>query len=421
MTKAPLMFGIYFERDNTLFTIFFIMWIGIVVMGFVEFFFYMKRSTGLQLVQDKFMFWSVLVGFLGGVSTALPGYGLRVYPGFQILIIFYIVFTSYAIFKHGALMPLDVVIKRNIFYSSLATSVTIIYFVGVLVFGNIFKHLVGHENWSGSAISLIVIAIIFIPLKHKIQSKVDKIILKNSPLEMAIQNENLRLEVAKTEKYKIIAKLASMLAHEIKNPLGSLLTLTEQLKSRKDEPGFIDQYETLMTQEIGRINSLILDLLQLSMPSALQIKEINPNDVLDQILKFLEIRCERSNIRIVRVFQTTQNICRDFNLLKQSILNLVLNAIEAMPDGGELRVSTKTMRHRFSRKLEYWVEISDTGCGIDPKDLPLVFEPFYTRKNSGTGLGLPITQGIIEKHGGRIEVNSKLNKGTVFNIYLNVN
>ena len=221
MTKAPLMFGIYFERDNALFTVFFIMWICIVVMGFVEFFFYMKRSTGLQLVQDKFMFWSVLVGFLGGVSTALPGYGLPVYPGFQILIIFYILFTSYAIFKHGALMPLDVVIKRNIFYSSLATSVTIIYFTGVLLFGVIFKHLVGHENWTGSVVPLIVIAIIFIPLKHRIQSKVDRIILKSSPLEMAIQNENLRSEVAQTEKYKIVAKLASMLAHEIKNPLGS--------------------------------------------------------------------------------------------------------------------------------------------------------------------------------------------------------
>ena len=102
------------------------------------------------------------------------------------------------------------------------------------------------------------------------------------------------------------------------------------------------------------------------------------------------------------------------------MLNLVLNAIEAMPDGGELRVSTKMMRHRFLQKFEYWVEISDTGCGIDPRDLPLVFEPFYTRKKSGTGLGLPITQGIIEKHGGRIEVDSKLNKGTIFNIYLNI-
>lgn len=431
VNKAPLLFNsIYYNQAHliSIFSAFFSVWVVIVILGFIEFFKYLKNTSGLRRIQAEFMFWSIAIGFLGGTSTVLPCYGLKFYPAFQISVMFYVLFTSYAIFKHGVI-PLDLVIKRSIFYSSLVTSVTIIYFVGIVLSERFFHHIMGYKTLAGSLVSLIVIAIIFIPLKNKIQSLVDKYFLKNSPIVIAVQNENLRNEVVQTEKFKTIASMASMLAHEIKNPLTTLASLTDQLKARKDEPEFIDQYVSLVSKEVERIITLLHELLQYAKPSQPQIREINPNEIIEQIIKLVQSKCEHSKIDIICSLNTKVNIPGDFNLIKQAVLNLVLNAIDSMPNGGTLTISTGTYENpnvrgdkgRGNKRIQYTIKISDTGCGIDSKDLPLVFEPFFTKKANGTGLGLPITQGIIEKHGGRIEVTSKLTVGTDFNILLNVN
>ncbi|MDE2008765.1 MAG: histidine kinase, partial [Candidatus Omnitrophica bacterium] len=113
------------------------------------------------------------------------------------------------------------------------------------------------------------------------------------------------------------------------------------------------------------------------------------------------------------------HIQADPQQLKQALLNLVLNAIDAMPNGGTLTVTTNVIPAKAGIQYhQYIIEISDTGCGIDPKDLPHIFDPFFSKKEKGTGLGLAITQGIIEKHGGIISVESKLNQGTNFKIKL---
>ena len=333
--------SLYYAQASSVFSILFAFWGGNIVLAFVEFFIYVKRTSGLQRIQSRFMFWSMVIGFAGGCSTILPGYGVKIYPVYQVSIIFYVLFTSYAIFKHG-LIPLDIVIKRSIFYSTLATTVTILYFIGILIFQRIFNTIILFNNVAGSFVSLIVIAIIFIPLKNRIQAIVDKIILKNSPIEIAAQNENLRNEVIKTEKFKSIADLASMLAHEIKNPMTTLATLTEQLIERKDEPGFIEQYQELVTKEIERITSLLHELLVFAKPSQPKIADINPNEIIVQIIHLIQSKCEHSKIDIKHFINTISNILGDFNLLKQAFLNIVLNAIDAMPQGGTLTISTGT-------------------------------------------------------------------------------
>jgi signal transduction histidine kinase len=417
--------SILYARATLGYSIFFLSWCGIVTMSFVEFYIFLRKTSGLQRVQANFMFWSMLAGFTGGVSTALPCYGLNAYPFLQFSIIFYILFTSYAIFKHGVI-PLDEVIKKSIFYSSLGTTVTIIYFVGFFLIGKSFDKIVGYNNLTGSILLLILIGVIFIPLRNKIQSMVDKLVLKSSPIEIATQNDNLRIEVAKTEKLKTIANLASMLVHEIKNPLANLIIYTEDLKTKKDEPEFIEKYQNLVINEIDRINSLLKEVLDYAKPSEPQLKKINPNKTIDQILLLIQSKCEKSNIKINFNSKTDHYILGDTNLMFQALLNLVLNAIDAMPQGGNLTVTTdcdseylvNLSKSKRFKKVLYCISVSDTGCGIDQKDLSSIFVPFFTKKKTGTGLGLPITQGIIERHGGSIEVNSVLNEGTTFQILL---
>lgn len=253
------------------------------------------------------------------------------------------------------------------------------------------------------------------------QNLIDRYVLKNLPLEIAVQNENLRDQVAQTEKFKLIADLASMLAHEIKNPLTIVSSLSEQLIEKKDDPVFMSRYQKLVLDEIKRITTLLNELLQFSKPAAPEIKNINPHDVIDHVINLVEVKCQKSKISIVRDYKAKLSIPADFKQLEQAFLNLFINAIDAMEEGGTLTISTSTNYSAKSSSYQYLMTIKDTGCGIDSKDKNMIFEPFFTKKLNGSGLGLPITKGIIEKHQGRILVESQLNKGTVFNIYFNLN
>lgn len=234
----------------------------------------------------------------------------------------------------------------------------------------------------------------------------------------AQENELLRQEVAQTEKFKAIASLASCLAHEIKNPLSAITTFTEYLPQKTNDPIFLEQFSKTVPKEITRINSLMQELLTFAKPSPPQLQPINILDLLSSLLTLLQEQCLRQKINIIQNFNDNllKTIHADPNQLKQALLNIILNAIDAMPNGGTLTISTSVKNPEH-----YIIEISDTGHGIDTKDLPQIFEPFVTKKDKGTGLGLAITQGIIEKHNGNILVKSKLNQGTTFTIALPLN
>ena len=242
-------------------------------------------------------------------------------------------------------------------------------------------------------------------------------ILKHQILE----NELLRQEVAQTEKFKAVAALASCLVHEIRNPLTAINTFTEFLPQRTNDPVFLEQFSQTVPKEIKRINSLMQELLIFAKPSPPQLQSTDALILLNSLVVLLQEQCKRQKINIVQSFDhhTPQSIHADPNQLKQALLNILLNAIDAMPNGGTLTITTSLSFPNASvGNPQYIINITDTGCGIAPKDLPHIFEPFFTKKEKGTGLGLAITQGIIEKHGGKILVKSQLNQGTTFSITL---
>jgi signal transduction histidine kinase len=246
------------------------------------------------------------------------------------------------------------------------------------------------------------VALIFTPLKNKIQNFVDRAFFKATPMEIAHQNEKL----------KAVATLARGLAHEIRNPLTTLKVYSEYVAQKKDDPEFIRQYEKIVPAEIDRINNLISDLLAFAKPSTPQMQAVNPSEIIKNLLILLEQKFKSSRITINTELENNVHLQADPNQLKQVLLNLILNAIDAMPNGGKLTIQT-TKDNNY-----YTISISDTGCGIDPKDLPHIFDPFFTKKEKGTGLGLSITQGIIERHHGKIMTKSKPGQGTEFIIQL---
>ena len=368
------------------------------------------------------MFFAWIIGFLGGASTFLPCYGIMIYPMWHILICLYVGIITYVIFYHR-LLPINIVIKRSIIYSLLAATISLTYLLSVLISQQLFRQYFGY---SSTIIGSIIIAIAFIPLKNTIQDFVDRFFLKATPMEMAQQNEQLLKEVTQTERMKSVAILASGMAHEIKNPLTPIKTFSEQLPTHLDDKEFLLKFSGIINKEVDRIDSLVQELLNFAKPSPPQLKETPIHQLIEQTLDLLnsEIICHK--ITIDTSFENKNILINiDPQQIRQALLNIFLNAMDAMPKGGTLSINTSVIarsacpaKDEEATKQSLVIKITDTGCGIAPKDLPHIFDPFFTKKDSGTGLGLSITHEVIKNHNGRILAESELNKGTTFRIEL---
>lgn len=211
-----------------------------------------------------------------------------------------------------------------------------------------------------------------------------------------------------SDKLATVGKLAAGVAHEIRNPLTAIRSTVQYI--RKD---LSDNKKTLIDGVIGevdRINQIIEGLLSFSRVSELQITNISVEELLDQTLLLLDPELRQHEITVQRHSNLTDsNIPADASQLKQVFLNILLNSIQSMPNGGTITITTTdaTGEERPLYKSEFvCVTIKDTGSGIPEYDLPRVFDPFFTTKETGTGLGLSISYGIISKHGGEIDIES---------------
>jgi two-component system sensor histidine kinase AtoS len=247
--------------------------------------------------------------------------------------------------------------------------------------------------------------------------------------------KRLEHQVRRSDRLASLGTLSAGMAHEIKNPLVSLKTFAQLLPERYQDSDFRDTFSNLIGHEIDRIDSLVNQLLRFARPAKPILKPLHAHEVLEKALTLVGHRLYQKDIKLQRSWQAEiDTIHGDADQLEQVFLNFFLNAMDAMKTQGELTVQTEI------RKDEHWVNpraygngesngasqapeallisIRDTGEGIKPEDLAHVFDPFFTTKDYGTGLGLSVVHGIIQEHGGQIEVESELQKGTVFHILL---
>ena len=391
------------------FLIFFIFTYSYVV--FLIFKSFLIEKDLLRKRQLKYLFSFTVIGYIGGALNfnlvlRIPPYDLV--PWGNALIGLYGLGVGYIIVRYQ-FMDIKIIIKKSLVYSLLVASNIIIYLLFVVLVERVFYNFVGYQNIAATVLTSGIIAIIFIPLRNKIQSFVDIIFFKRTPMQMAEENELLRQEVVDVEKYKTVAALAGSIAHEVNNPLTSLLTFSEYLPQKKNDPEFMEKFEKIIPKEITRLNILMTGLLTLAKPSAPKKESINPNDIIKSSIDLLQQPIKTKNISVtMKLSDSNTTIQGDPNQIKQVLINLILNAIDAMKDKGQITIRT-WVDHK-----DYFIEVEDTGTGIDPKDVPNIFSPFFTKKAKGTGLGLFITKEIIEKHGGRISVKSVVNQGTIF-------
>ncbi len=223
-------------------------------------------------------------------------------------------------------------------------------------------------------------------------------------------------QLIRSEKLAALGQLSAGIAHEIRNPLTSINILIHSLT--ENLPTEDSRWEDLkvIEEEILRINEIVDQFLRFAKPASPLLKETNLIPIFEEILQLLRPQIERGKITVKKEFEPLPLITIDKEQIKQVILNLLMNAIQAMPGGGEL-----SMGGRFS-KDGYWLEltIQDSGIGIPQEDLERLFDPFFSTKEGGIGLGLSIAHRIIDQHHGKIEVESTPGKGTLFTISLPV-
>jgi PAS domain S-box-containing protein len=241
--------------------------------------------------------------------------------------------------------------------------------------------------------------------------------------------KRLELQIRRSDRLASLGTLSAGMAHEIKNPLVSIKTFAQLLPERYQDSDFRETFSNLIGHEIDRIDSLVNQLLRFARPTKphLQLKHVH--EILDKSLLLVGHRLYQKDIKLSRSWTANVDTIRaDADQLEQVFLNFFINAMDAMKNGGELSVSTQI------RTNEEWVSpvtqsngegheviritVRDNGVGIRPEDLSHVFDPFFTTKDYGTGLGLSVVHGIVQEHGGQIEVESELKKGTAFHILL---
>ncbi len=220
----------------------------------------------------------------------------------------------------------------------------------------------------------------------------------------------LQEEVRRSEKLAALGGLAAGVAHEIRNPLSSIKGFATFFMGRFDENTEERKAAEIMIREVERLNRVISELLEFARPSELKVRETDIGEVLKHSLRLVEEDARSKGV--VTEFVGTNHVPKaliDPDRFFQVLLNLYLNAIEAMEEGGRLRVGVSGTD---DGKIE--IEVTDTGKGIDRVDISRIFDPYFTTKSKGTGLGLAIVHKIVEAHGGEIRVTSTRGVGTTF-------
>ena len=230
----------------------------------------------------------------------------------------------------------------------------------------------------------------------------------------------------RTEVLETMRKLSSVLSHEIRNPLNAMVInmqiLKRELSKEKVDKERVQNFYDILSSEIKRVDQLVSDFLLIARPSKIKPAKVALNDILDKIVTLQIGESLRKGVRIERDYADTPVYANvDAGKMRQVFLNLSINAIQAMPGGGKLRVGLKNISlSNRSHDKERWVEIvfADSGHGISKMELDKIFDFYFTTKEEGSGLGLAVVQQIIDEHRGKITVESKIDTGTKFTILI---
>jgi signal transduction histidine kinase len=246
--------------------------------------------------------------------------------------------------------------------------------------------------------------------------------LRQSDERSRQQAQELEQQLIRSGRLVSLGEVTASMAHEFNNPLGIIMGFVEDVLTSIDpnDPNY--RSLQIIYEEARRCSKIVSDLMQIARPTSTEFCNVSMPDAIDKTLQLVETRLYKQKVTLEKKLQPDlPRIYGDPQQLEQVLVNLYLNAIDAMPDGGTLSVEARTSKTDDAGSTVL-IAVSDTGFGIADADLTRIFQPFFTaKKKRGMGLGLPICERIVKNHGGKIEVESQPGEGTTFKIYLPLN
>lgn len=249
------------------------------------------------------------------------------------------------------------------------------------------------------------------PLRDSAGEAIGTVIVLENAEDAEIDEDSL-----KTDRLVSLGELSACVAHEIRNPLTGIRTTVQFIGSKFPENDARREDVDDIIKELDRIEQIITDLLVFARPPMGRPESIAVNEVVRGALDSIELQLEEESISAdKKLAPELPEVNFDPDLLHQVLLNILLNAVEAMPDGGRLRVRTSTRKTR-SRKIMVDISVTDSGCGIVREHMESIFTPFFTTRPQGTGLGLPISLQIVRGYGGTITAKNNPRAGATFRV-----
>ena len=238
--------------------------------------------------------------------------------------------------------------------------------------------------------------------------------------EINARLEATQLQLVQSEKLAAIGQLTAGIVHDVKNPFAVIMGMSEVLQDEQLDENVMHGLKVIR-ESAQKGNTIVSDLLKFARQSKSEMKMNDLRETVEASMRLTAYLTRKYDL-VSELPERSLYTTYDSQQIEQVLINMIHNAIQAMPDGGGLRIALKTVDQADTGQAEAWVEIEDTGSGISPENLKRIFDPFFTTKpeGQGTGLGLSVSYGIIANHQGRIEVDSEVGRGTKFTIILPV-
>lgn len=377
---------------------------GIAFYCFLALLFYIgKEPAGPFRVRVISVAGACVIAAIIGVVDIMGLLGYRVLPSlFDIAIAALIYFVFITITNPDLYEWYGTIIRSLSVICAVLISTILFYVIMTLV------HQPTTIPFSGVFISLVLIVILIDPIKDVLRSIVNYFLKKKEDLVPLIDLG----DVSRQKDYASLEEMATGLAHEIRNPLGSIKGAAQYLKMEAETTG-TSKLLNIIIEETDRLNSVVSQFLNYARPHTFNIEKQDINRIVTKVVSLIKAKGLPDNITIEENLAAhLPGVKIDGEQMLQVFLNIALNGIDAMSDGGTLRFGTVRIIGDGRRKVE--ISIMDTGHGINAKDRREIFKPFYTTKKRGTGLGLSICHKIVRNHGGTIRVESSPDRGTTF-------
>ncbi|MCD6486813.1 MAG: hypothetical protein J7K35_05750 [Syntrophobacterales bacterium] len=327
------------------------------------------------------------------------------FPPLSNIAIAALIYFTLIIITHHRLPEIHEIMVRALIIFALVLFTTITFYFVIALFGK------NSSSWLNSVLMASFIIVIFIDPVKMIFKKVAGHLFFEGRSDVSISLYALDEEVEK-EKSMLLEEMATGLAHEIRNPLGAIKGAAQYLKSETE----LSQNQKLLdviVEETDRLNGVMSQFLNYARPHSIDASNQDVNRIIAKVVSLLKTAGLPENIVIEENLDSElSSIKVDGEQMTQVILNMALNGIEAMPEGGTLSLTTAGIENDENKTVE--ITIRDTGSGIEEKDSKNIFRPFFTTKKKGTGLGLSVCRRIIKNHGGSIDLESVPGEGTAF-------